>query len=348
MIEFKHVSKIYQKANTKLVANDDISFTIPNGQIFGLIGFSGAGKSTLVRLLAGLEVPTSGEILIDNVNLNELKGKALREKRQKIGMIFQHFNLLWSRTVIENVMLPLEIAGLAKEKRKQRATELLALVGLADKATAYPAELSGGQKQRVGIARALANNPDILISDEATSALDPETTNEILDLLVDINQRLQITILLITHEMHAVAKTCQEVAVMQAGKIVESGRVSKVFKHPQQAITKQFVNEEFHDEFNVSNLDLDARTELATGQVVRLTFHGTQASLPIVSDVIRQFSELTVNIFQGSIKQTRDGAIGMLDLELIGSDNEVMKVLDYLATKDVESEVLKNDGRHRN
>ncbi|MCY9807277.1 methionine ABC transporter ATP-binding protein [Lentilactobacillus senioris] len=348
MIEFKHVSKVYQKQSTKLVANDDVNFIIPNGQIFGLIGFSGAGKSTLVRLLAGLEVPTSGEILIDNVNLHELRGKALRQKRQKIGMIFQHFNLLWSRTVIQNVMLPLEIAGVPKAKRTQRALELLELVGLADKTTAYPVELSGGQKQRVGIARALANKPDILISDEATSALDPETTNEILDLLVDINRRLELTILLITHEMHAVAKACQKVAVMQVGKIVERGRVSDVFKHPQQAITKQFVNEEFHDNFNTSDLELAARTDLAKGQIVRLTFHGTQASLPIVSDVIQQFTQLTVNIFQGSIKQTRDGAIGMLDLELIGSDTEVTKVLDYLATKDVESEVLKDDGHHRN
>lgn len=347
MIEFKHVSKVYQKQNTKLVANDDINFSIPNGQIFGLIGFSGAGKSTLVRLLAGLEAPTSGEILIDNVNLHDLKGKALRQKRQKIGMIFQHFNLLWSRTVIQNVILPLEIAGVQKTERRKRATELLELVGLADKATAYPAELSGGQKQRVGIARALANKPDILISDEATSALDPETTNEILDLLVDINQRLQLTILLITHEMHAVTKACQKVAVMQAGKIVESGKVSDVFKHPQQSITKQFVNEEFHDNFNASDLNLAARTKLAKGQIVRLTFHGTQANLPIVSDMIRQFTALTVNIFQGSIKQTQDGAIGMLDLELIGSDVEVTKVLDYLATRNVESEVLKNDGRDR-
>lgn len=347
MIEFNHVSKIYKKQNTRVVANENINFAIPSGQIFGLIGFSGAGKSTLVRMLAGLEEPTEGDILIDNVNLHQLKGSLLRKKRQKIGMIFQHFNLLWSRTVIENVMLPLEISGIKKADRKIRALELLEMVDLSDKANSYPAELSGGQKQRVGIARALANQPDVLISDEATSALDPETTNEILDLLIAINKKFNLTILLITHEMHAVVKACQEVAVMQSGKIVEIGRVSEVFRHPQQLITKQFVNEEVNDKLMSDDLNLTGDPELANGMVVRLTFNGDQTGLPVLSDAIRQFREVTVNIFQGSINQTQDGAIGLLDLELSGSDENIKRVLDYLTDRQIESEVIKNGNHNR-
>lgn len=341
MIQFENVVKKYKTKNGDLTAVKDVNLTINYGQIVGLIGFSGAGKSTLVRILAGLETPTSGQILINGTNLSALKGHKLRQKRQKIGMVFQHFNLLWSRTVLQNILLPLEIAGINKTQRMTRAHELAKLVGLSEKENAYPAELSGGQKQRVGIARALANNPDILISDEATSALDPETTNEILDLLLKINQEVNVTILLITHEMHAVAKVCSQVAVMENGQIVETGSVTEVFKHPKEQITKQFVADELNGKVGETSISVpDLLSKYPNGKIVRLTFDGPKTEMPIVSDVIRQFPEVQLNILQGSIHQTQKGAIGSLDVQLIGSDKDVAGVINEISRLEVESEVL--------
>ena len=224
MIEIKEVSKIYDLKNRKVVAVDNVSLSINNGDIFGIIGYSGAGKSTLVRMINQLETQDKGKILIDGHELNKLSPKQLRQLRTKIGMIFQHFNLLWSRTVSENIELALQIAGIKdKHKRQQRVKELVDLVGLTGRENAYPSELSGGQKQRVGIARALANDPKILLCDEATSALDPDTTKSILDLLLEINRKLKITIVMITHQMEVVQKICNRVAVMSEGKVVEEG-----------------------------------------------------------------------------------------------------------------------------
>src|SRR5699024_3548059 len=243
MISIKNLKKIYTMKEQKIHAVDSITLDIAEGDIFGVIGYSGAGKSTFVRLLNRLENPTEGSVIIDNKEMTNLKGKSLRVARQDIGMIFQHFNLLWSRTTEENIAFPLEIAGAPKEERIKRVQELIDLVGLTDREKSYPAQLSGGQKQRVGIARALANNPKVLLCDEATSALDPDTTNAILDLLVDINEKLHLTIVMITHEMHVIRKICDKVAVMEAGKVVEQGNVMDVFSNPEPEVTKKFVEQ---------------------------------------------------------------------------------------------------------
>lgn len=241
MIQISNVKKIFKTKDKDIHAVTDISLSIKKGEIYGIIGYSGAGKSTLIRMLNGLETPTEGSVVVDGSEVSKLKGKKLRELRMQTGMIFQHFNLLWSRNVLENIMFPLEIAGVSKENRLQRAKELVELVGLTGRELQYPSELSGGQKQRVGIARALANSPKVLLCDEATSALDPETTNQILDLLLEINRKLQITIVLITHEMNVIQKICDRVAVMQDGRVVEEGTKKTVFESPKEEITKRFL-----------------------------------------------------------------------------------------------------------
>lgn len=242
LIELRHVKKEFSGKAGKVTALKDIDLTVESGDIYGIIGYSGAGKSTLVRLLNGLETPTEGEVEIQGQDIALLPNKELRNFRKKIGMIFQHFNLLWSRTVLENIMLPLEIAGVPKQNRKSRAEELIKLVGLEGRENAYPSQLSGGQKQRVGIARALANNPDILLCDEATSALDPQTTDEVLELLLKINQELNLTVVLITHEMHVIRKICNRVAVMEYGEIVEEGKVIDIFKSLKQKLRNALSN----------------------------------------------------------------------------------------------------------
>ena len=238
MIELKHINKVFHTQKGDIEACRDVNLTIQDGEIFGVIGYSGAGKSTLVRIINQLETQTSGEVIIDGVDISRLSAQDLRQKRTKIGMIFQHFNLLWSRTVQKNIELPLEIAGVNKEERIKKAKQLIELVGLQGRENAYPSELSGGQKQRVGIARALANDPTILLCDEATSALDPDTTEQILDLLKKINQQLNITIVMITHQMEVVQKICHRIAVMSEGTVVEEGHVKDIFEHPQHMITK--------------------------------------------------------------------------------------------------------------
>src|SRR6478752_5910590 len=243
MITIKNVKKIFSTKQGDVTAVTDVNLEIQDGEIFGIIGYSGAGKSTLIRMLNGLETPTEGSVIVAGKEISKIKGAELRKSRQEISMIFQHFNLLWSRTVSENIAFPLEIAGVSSSHRKKRVQELIKLVGLEGRENAYPSQLSGGQKQRVGIARALANNPKVLLCDEATSALDPQTTDSILDLLVDINEKLGLTIVLITHEMHVIRKICHRVAVMEDGKVVEKGSVLEVFKNPQQSITKRFVQQ---------------------------------------------------------------------------------------------------------
>ncbi|TCW39217.1 methionine ABC transporter ATP-binding protein [Laceyella sacchari] len=245
MIQIKEVIKTYpaRDGGSVVTALDGVTLTINRGDIFGIVGYSGAGKSTLLRLINGLEMPTKGEVIVDGKEISRLKERELRQARQKIGMIFQHFHLLWSRTVRENVAFPLEVAGLPKEQIRKRVDQLLERVGLAERADAYPSQLSGGQKQRVGIARALANEPDILLCDEATSALDPETTASILQLLKEIHREMGITLVLITHEMSVVRQICNKMAVMENGRVVETGMVSSIFSQPQQALTKQFVKE---------------------------------------------------------------------------------------------------------
>lgn len=344
MIEFKDVSKTFETKEGTVHAIKDVNLKINDGQIFGIIGYSGAGKTTLIRMLNGLEVPTTGEVDVNGSSVGKLNSAELRKKRHKIGMIFQHFNLLWSRTVLENIMFPLEIAGLSKADREKKAHELIELVGLTGKEKMYPASLSGGQKQRVGVARALANDPEILLSDEATSALDPETTDEVLDLLVDIQKRLNITIVLITHEMHVIRKICDYVAVLDGGEIIEEGEVLDVFKNPKQDLTRRFVNAESSPspaETGVVVAELIKK--YPQGKIVRLIFHGDQAKLPIVSEMVHEFPDIGLNIIAGDIKQTQEGSIGSLILQLTGEEEQVVGAIDFLSRMRVGTEVL-NDG----
>ncbi|WP_141432508.1 methionine ABC transporter ATP-binding protein [Bacillus sp. 03113] len=338
MISIKNVSKIYPSINGEVRAVDHVSLDISEGEIFGVIGYSGAGKSTLIRMLNGLEIPTTGKVLVANNDVSKIKGQKLRKARHDISMIFQHFNLLWSRTVRENISLPLEIAGVGKAARNKKVEELIELVGLDGKGNAYPSELSGGQKQRVGIARALANNPKVLLCDEATSALDPQTTDSILDLLVNINKRLGLTIVLITHEMHVIRKICHRVAVMESGKVVELGSVLDVFKNPKEIITKRFVQQ-----VNEPVKTIDQLLEsYPKGKAIRLKIAGEQAKKPIITTLVRDYS-LTVSILQGSIAQTQKGPYGTLFIHLDGESNDINRAIDYLNTQPLTVEVIKND-----
>lgn len=341
VISIKGLKKTFTSNNKELTAVDNLTLDINEGEIFGVIGYSGAGKSTFVRLLNRLEEPTSGSVTVGDKELTSLNTKELRIARQEIGMIFQHFNLLWSRTVQENISFPLEIAGVSKSERKSRVQELIDLVGLSGRENAYPSQLSGGQKQRVGIARALANNPKLLLCDEATSALDPETTNSILDLLVDINKRLGLTIILITHEMHVIRKICHRVAVMEKGKIVEQGNVLDVFSHPTQPVTKKFVSQVMGQ----NDEEEDIKYLLSTykeGKLVRLHFIGEATNESLISQLIRKYP-IDINILQGKITQTQAGGYGSLFIQVKGNQNEIDQAIDFIRKEtSVELEVLED------
>lgn len=339
MILLKNVLKKYKTASGSLTAVQDANLTIRKGEIFGIIGYSGAGKSTMIRLLNGLEKPTSGTVQVSGYDISTIKGKELRQARQKISMIFQHFNLLWSRTVEENIAFPLEIAGVGKEARQKRVSELVEMVGLKGREKAYPSQLSGGQKQRVGIARALANNPEVLLCDEATSALDPETTDAILDLLLDINEKLGITVVLITHEMHVIRKICHRVAVMEAGQIVEQGNVLDVFQSPKADITKKFVSqvtESAEHKESISQMLDDPNSQL-----IQLTFVGKKAEQPVISHLIRTF-DVDVNIVHGNISATKSGPYGTLIVRIAGNEENINRAIQYLDGEDVKSEVIQH------
>ncbi|RNF39315.1 methionine ABC transporter ATP-binding protein [Planococcus salinus] len=340
MIELKQLTKIFDTGKGSLTAVDHVNLSIATGEIFGIIGYSGAGKSTLIRLLNGLEQPTSGTVQINKQNITDSKGLELRKARQKVSMIFQHFNLLWSRTVKENIEFPLEIAGVPKQKRQARVSELVELVGLTGRENAYPSQLSGGQKQRVGIARALANEPEVLLCDEATSALDPETTDAILDLLVDINKRLGLTIVLITHEMHVIRKICHRVAVMEGGKVVELGDVLEVFQSPKEEITKRFVAQVTEKEDSHETIK-HLRELYPTGELVKLIFIGDQAEQPILTKLIRNFP-VEVNIVQGDIAHTQRGAYGTLILQIKGEPEQIAGAIQFLEVENVQTEVMAN------
>ncbi|MBE5666947.1 methionine ABC transporter ATP-binding protein [Staphylococcus sp. SS251] len=340
MIELKEVVKEYRTKNKQVLAVDHVNLSIKSGSIYGVIGFSGAGKSTLIRMFNNLESPTSGEVIIDGDHIGQLSKNGLRKKRQKVSMIFQHFNLLWSRTVLKNIMFPLEIAGVRRRKAKRKALELIELVGLKGKEKAYPSELSGGQKQRVGIARALANDPTVLLCDEATSALDPQTTDEILDLLLKIREQQNLTIVLITHEMHVIRRICDEVAVMENGKVIEHGPVTHVFENPQHAVTKRFVREDLNDDFEASLTDLEPLDKDA--YIVRLNFAGSTTTEPIVSSLSSAFN-IKINILEANIKNTKDGTVGFLILQIPFITNEDFgKFEKELIERQVKVEVLRH------
>lgn len=340
MITLRDVKKVFSSKSGAVTAVDGINLDIKQGEIFGVIGYSGAGKSTLIRMFNQLEKPTSGSVSVGGKEMATLRGKELRLARQEIGMIFQHFNLLWSRTVRENIEFPLEIAGVRRSERKKRSLELIKLVGLEGRENAYPSELSGGQKQRVGIARALANNPKVLLCDEATSALDPETTDSILELLVDINERLGLTIILITHEMHVIRKICHKVAVMESGSVVEQGDVLSVFKNPRANITKRFVSQLTEPE-EVKETGEHLIDKFPNGVVIQLTFVGEGTESPIITNVIRKF-DVTVNILQGKISHLQTGAYGSLFVHIDGHDDEVQNAISYIREQSVGVEVISN------
>ena len=333
MIELNQIVKRYKTKKHDVLAVDHVDLSIQSGSIFGVVGFSGAGKSTLIRLLNHLEQPTSGDVI-------KLSKSELRKKRQKVSMIFQHFNLLWSRNVLNNITFPLEIAGVSRSEAKKRAMELVELVGLKGRENAYPSELSGGQKQRVGIARALANEPNVLLCDEATSALDPQTTDEILELLLKIKEERNLTIVIITHEMQVIRRICDEVAVMENGRVIEQGNVSTVFENPQHEVTKRFVKEDLNDEFDESISELINLDESA--YVVRLNFTGNNTTEPLVSYITKTHN-IDVNILEANIKHTKDGALGFLVLHLLDVNSEKFeKFKNDLGAQHVSVEVLKH------
>ena len=347
MIDLSHIEKIYDSAAGPVHAIKDISLHINESEIFGIIGLSGAGKSTLVRCINLLERPTKGTVTVDGQKMTAMNESELRKARKNIGMIFQHFNLLSTATVYENVAFPLQLVNTPKDEIKARVTELLELVGLADKAEQYPSQLSGGQKQRVGIARALANNPKILLCDEATSALDPQTTKSILQLIKDINAKLKLTVVVITHEMQVIKDICDKVAVIHEGVIAEQGRVLDVFTNPQQPITKEFIS------VLLSN-DLPAgfdRNELSDSPypgsipLLRLTFIGDSANEPVISRLIKNYNT-NVGILFGNLDDIKGVPFGRLVIGMDGEAPEIAKALDYLNSQKLKVEVIGYVRRH--
>ena len=343
MIEFTHVSKDFGTGEKMVRAVRDVSLTIQDGEIFGIIGFSGAGKSTLVRCINLLERPTNGTVVVDGKEMTALSPKELRLARRKIGMIFQHFNLMPSRTVFGNVAYPLQGQGLSKQAIQNKVRKLLKLVDIADKETAYPSQLSGGQKQRVAIARALANDPKVLLCDEATSALDPQTTKAILTLLKDLNQKLHLTIVMITHEMAVVKEICDHVAIMEHGQVVEQGEVFSLFADPKQPITQNFIR-------TTSNLqkieELIAEgspvVQLQPGEViVRLSYIQKNVSEPLISTLSQRF-QISLNIIFADIEIVQDAPIGGTVAILSGEREQITKAMEYLIEKNVGVEVLKD------
>ena len=336
MIILDQVKKVFQTSSGQVTAVDSVNLEIKKGEIFGIIGYSGAGKSTLIRMLNLLERPTDGTVTIDGKDLTKVSAKELRLARQQIGMVFQHFNLLWSRTVYENIAFSLEIAGVKKNEIKPRVLELIQLVGLSGKENNYPSQLSGGQKQRVGIARALANNPKVLLCDEATSALDPQTTDEILDLLVTINRKYNLTIVLITHEMHVIQKICHHVAIMENGRIVEQGDVLTVFRTPSHSVTKRFVKQVVNEDESLNTLDTLSK-QFPDGKIVLLKYFQGNAEKPFITNVIRKY-DVDINIIHGKVVQTQDGGYGSLYVQLTG--NDINSALNYLKEAGVEIDVM--------
>ena len=342
MIKLEDISKTFQINGQSVEAVKDVSLEIRQGEIFGIIGFSGAGKSTLVRCINLLEKPEKGRVIINSEDITHYEGKKLRQIRQRIGMIFQHFNLMPSRTVFENIELPLKLTKLTPSERSQKIKKLLDLVDLSDKAQSYPSELSGGQKQRVAIARALANDPKVLLCDEATSALDPQTTHSILQLLKEVNARLGITLVVITHQMEVIKEICDRVAVMQKGVVVEKGNIVDVFSAPQAPITKSFI--QAADNFEAFS-DLVKLNSAITGikptqPVWFLTYRGAVAGEPLMSELYRRF-EVKANIIYGNIDYFKECIVGKLGVAIEGEAGQIEKARQFLIDQKVIVEVLR-------
>ena len=341
MIKLNNITKIFTLPDKKLTALDNVSLHVPKGQICGVIGASGAGKSTLIRCVNLLERPTHGAVVIDDVDLTQLSDAELVKTRRQIGMIFQHFNLLTSRTVFENVALPLELENKSKTEIQEKTTALLALVGLSDKHNVYPANLSGGQKQRVAIARALASDPKVLLCDEATSALDPATTQSILKLLKEINRTLGITILLITHEMEVVKRICDQVAVIDKGRLIEQGTVSEIFSNPKTELAQEFIRSTFHitlPEEYLENLS-DTPKHAKSYPIIKFEFTGRSVDAPLLSQASKKFG-VELSILTSQIDYAGGVKFGFTIAEVEGDEDAITQAKVYLMENNVRVEVL--------
>ena len=337
-IEIQNVSKNFDTKDGRVEALRNVSIQIEEGNIYGIIGMSGAGKSTLVRCINFLEQPDTGEVKIEGKSLKDYSPKELRKKRESIGMIFQHFNLLMQKNVLENVCFPLYIQKVPKKKAHRKALELLELVGLKDRAHAYPSQLSGGQKQRVAIARALATDPKILLCDEATSALDPKTTASILELLKEINERFQITIVIITHQMSVVQKICSHVAILSEGEVVEIGEVGRVFEHPKSKVAKELILRDIESEHSAYEVE----EQIQGGKILRVVFSENSAYEPVISNLILTFKE-PVNILKASTKNVGGTAKGEMLLQLKQDSERGEEMKNYLKEKGLFVEEVTGD-----
>lgn len=335
-IEIKHVTKIFGQKNEEVTALNDINISIDKADIYGIIGMSGAGKSTLVRCLNYLEEPTDGEVIVDGKNLGTLSPKELRAVRSEIAMIFQHFNLLMQKTVLDNVLFPLKLQKVPKKEAKKKALELLSVVGLETKANAYPGQLSGGQKQRVAIARALASSPKILLCDEATSALDPQTTDSILKLLKEINEQFGITVVIITHQMNVVQEICNRVAIIENGNLVEDGRVVDVFANPQSSAAKKLI----YGEENPKYPDEKQNGDMNIGKKIRIVFSTNSAFEPVIANMIMHFGT-PINILQANTKEVSGIAIGEMILGLPEDEHIQVEMEKYLKDRGLSLQEVK-------
>lgn len=328
IISFENLSKCYEKKGQIFVALDNVTFKVNKGDVYGLIGFSGAGKSTLLRMVNALETPTEGKVFVKGVDLTSLKESKLREIRKDIGMIFQEFNLLETKTVFDNIAIPLVLRHDNKQKIKARVEELLKFVGLEDKAKALPGELSGGQKQRVGIARALATEPEILLCDEATSALDPDTTESILNLLARVNKELNVTILFVTHTIRVVQKLCNKVAILEHGKLVENGSVIDIFSKPKSTIAKRFVETVIPSKIPES-IVAELKKYEANYKVIRIFFHAEHATDDVIWQINAKLGVHT-NVMFASVTELQGRVLSIITLQLTGNEEDFKKVEDYI------------------
>mgnify|MGYP002623884011 FL=1 len=348
MIKFSHVEKTYDSPAGPVPALKGIDLEIAKGEIYGIIGLSGAGKSTLVRCINMLERPTGGKVIVDGQDMTALSDSELREARKHIGMIFQHFNLLSSATVYDNIAFPLKLAGKSDSEIRSKVEPLLKLVGLEQKADQYPSQLSGGQKQRVGIARALASEPKVLLCDEATSALDPQTTKAILELIRDINRKLQLTVVVITHEMQVIKDICDKVAVIDKGVIAEEGTVLEVFTNPQQPITKEFISVLLSNDLPAAfrGGKVSQEPDPEAYMLLRLTFIGESADDPVIADMIRRFPDVETTLLFGNLDHIKSTPFGRMIIGLRGDSARVQAAMAYLDSRELKEEVIGYVKRH--
>ena len=348
MIQLSHIEKTYDSPSGPVKALKGIDLTIERGEIFGIIGLSGAGKSTLIRCINMLERPTAGKVIVDGQDMTAMSEKELRKARKNIGMIFQHFNLLSSATVYDNIAFPLRLSHTPEAEIKKKVLPLLELVGLADKAHQYPSQLSGGQKQRVGIARALASEPKVLLCDEATSALDPQTTRSILELIQDINRKLSLTVVVITHEMQVIKDICDKVAVIENGVIAEQGTVLEVFTNPQKPITKDFISVLLSNELPAAFRGGEVSKTPLPGAylLLRLTFIGESADDPVLAGMIRKFPEIEVTMLFGNLDQIKSTPFGRMIIGITGPEAKIQEALQYLRRQALKEEAIRYVRRH--